>query len=101
MRLASIYKFIALEMLLQALYYLYPQLQIVSAVSEDQLTNLLAFIGAFPDELTVALEKMLGEEFGEFSAWSVRIVVYSFSEVFAENESVCKRTVHRTQPFQN
>ena len=88
-------------MLLQALYYLYPQLQIVGAVSEDQLANLLSFVGAFLDELTVALEKMLGEKFGEFAAWSVRVVVYSFCEIFAENESVCKRTVHRAQPFEN
>ena len=55
-----------------------------------QFTNLLAFVGAFLDELTVTLEKMLLKEFSEIIARSIWIVIHSGSKGFAKYQSVCE-----------
>ena len=68
-------------------------------MSKDQFANLLAFIGAFFDELTVTFEKMLLKEFCEITAWSIWIVIHSSSKGFAKDQSVCERTIDWTKPF--
>ena len=62
----------------------------MGAMGKDQFTNLLAFVGAFLDELTVTLEKMLLKEFCEIMAWSFWIVIHSGSKGFAKDQSVCE-----------
>ena len=68
----------------------------MSTMSKDQFANLLAFVGAFLNELTVTLEKVLLEEFCEIIAWSIWIIINSGSKGFAKDQSVCERAIHWT-----
>ena len=77
-------------MLFKTLNYFDSQLQIMGTMSKDQFANLLAFVRAFLDELTVTLEKMLLKEFCEIIAWSIWIVIHSGSKGFAKDQSVCE-----------
>jgi len=73
--LASVDKLIAPQMFLELLDNFDPELEVVGAVSVDQLTDLLALVWALSDEATVVFEQVLGEEFVEFVTWGVLVLV--------------------------
>ena len=75
-------------MLFKLLHGLDSHLQIVGTVGVDQLTDLLALVGALLDEATVVAEEVLREELVELVAWGLLVLVDLHGELLAEHEGV-------------
>ena len=101
MGLASVDELITLKVLLQLLHNFDSHLQVMSAVSEDQLTDLLALVGTLFDQRAIVPEEMLGEEFVEVVYGGVLVFIDLDSELLAEHERIRKGTFHRGQPPQH
>jgi len=72
--LATVHKFIISQVLLEILNDTNSHLHVVSAVSVDQLTHLLALVGALSDQRGVGAEEVLLEEHVELCNSSLVIV---------------------------
>lgn len=79
-----------MNVVFEILDYLDPQIEIVLCVTEDELTHVLAFIGALLDNEAVVLEEVVYEEFIEFSVGTVRVLIDLASEGLAEDQGVHK-----------
>jgi hypothetical protein len=66
------------------------QIEIVLGVTENKLAHVLAFIGALLNDVAVVLEKVVYEEFIEFSMGAVGVLIDLSRESLAENEGVDK-----------
>ena len=64
------------------------------SMSINQFANVLSFVWALFDNLTVVLKEMVYKEFVEFFWWA-RIVIIDFaSKNFAENQSIGKTSLN-------
>ena len=101
MRLTSIDKLVALEVLLELLHDLDSHLQIMCTVRKDELTDLLALVGTLADKRAIVAEKVLGEEFIELVPRSVLILIDFHGKLFAEHECVCETSIDGRKPSQH
>ena len=91
--LACIYNLIILDMILEVLNDLDPQIEIMLSVSVYQLTHILPFIGALSHNVAVVFEQVIDEELvEEFSRAALdllAIVLVDFAgEGLAEDQRV-------------
>jgi hypothetical protein len=79
-----------LNVVFEILDYFNSQIEIMLRVTEYKLAYVLAFIGALLNNVAVVLEKVVYEEFIEFSMGAVRVLIDLSGESLAENEGVHK-----------
>jgi len=73
--LAGVHNFLIREVVLQILHNLYPNVQVMTGVLVDQLTNVLSLVRAFLDDMTVVLEQMIEEELIELFLRTHSIII--------------------------
>ena len=89
--MASVYNFIICQMILEVLYDLDSEVEIVASVGIDQFANVLSLIWTLFQNLAVVLEQVLKEEPLEFFLWTLAIFIYLSCKCLAEDESVYER----------
>lgn len=62
-------------MVLEVLHYADALVKVVLGVTEDELANVLPFVGALPDDLAVVLEQVSNEEPVEVLRRRVRVLI--------------------------
>lgn len=97
MGLASVDELITLKVFLQLLDNFDSHLQVMSTVSEDQLTDLLTLVGTLLDQRAIVPEEMLGEKFVEVVLRGVLVFIDLDSELLAEHECVGEGAFNRGQ----
>lgn len=74
-----------MNVVFKILDYFNSQIEIVLGVTENKLAHVLAFIGALLNDVAVVLEKVVYEEFIEFSMRAVGVLIDLSRESLAEN----------------
>ena len=93
MGLASVDELITLKVFLQLLDNFDSHLQVMSTVSEDQLTDLLTLVGTLLDQRAIVPEEMLGEKFVEVVLRGVLVFIDLDSELLEMDWLPCARPV--------
>jgi hypothetical protein len=103
MGLAGVYELIAVQMALELLDNFDSDLQVVSGMGIDQLTDLLSLIWALFNHLAVVFEEVPNEEFVEIRSCRVlfAILVNLDGKHLAEDQRVSKCVLYRRQSAQD
>lgn len=73
--LARVDNLVVSNMVLEVLHYADALVKVVLGVTEDELANVLPFVGALPDDLAVVLEQVSNEEPVEVLRRRVRVLI--------------------------